>query len=103
MHGRKSLIEHQLNVQAHLKSTEVEGRGAIQLPVSSMMSMTSPISSVISSISGNIENNLNKEGLLKPSSKQPTANTKMDSVLSFGMARLLGEVQKKCEVGKYIL
>ena len=51
----------------------------------------------------NIDTKSTSDIALQSLQNQRQANTKLDNPLSFGMARLLGEVQKKCEAGKCLL
>ena len=100
LHGRKPMIESNFNLQTQLKSTEVD-QGRLKQPTSSNITMvTSANSSFISSVNRETDSNSNSDSLTSSFQKQPTSNTRIDSALSFGMARLLGEVQKKCESGK---
>ena len=97
LHGRKPMIESNFSLQTELKSTEME-QGMLKQPTSSSITMvTSANSSLISSVNRDSDGNSNSDSLTSSLQVQPT---RIDSALSFGMARLLGEVQKKCEYGK---
>jgi hypothetical protein len=97
LHGRKPMIESNFNLQTELKSTEME-QGMLKQPTSSSIAMgTSANSSLIPLVSRETDGNSNSDSLTSSLQRQPT---RIDSALSFGMARLLGEVQKKCEYGK---
>ena len=100
LHGRKSMIESNFNLQTQLKSTEMD-QGRLKQPTASNITMvTSANSSLIPSINRETDSNSHSDSVTSGLQKQPTSNTRIDSALSFGMARLLGEVQKKCESGK---
>ena len=94
------MIESNFNLQTQLKATELD-QARLKQPTSSSIAMLTPTnSSLISSANREIDNNSNSDNLTSSYQKQSTSNTRIDSRLSFGMARLLGEVQKKCESGK---
>ena len=102
MHGRKPMLDSHFHLQQQLKSTEMEPGRLKQTLSSIITNNTLTNSSLISPGNREQDSNSSSDNLSLNTQKQPTAHTRIDTALSFGMARLLGEVQKKCESGKTI-
>ena len=95
----KSILDYQSPLQAQLLNKNENIKHNL-LPVPDIPAKVSRNSSPISAATGEIDNNINSQNSTDKAGKQSTNSTKLDSALSFGMARLLGEAKKNCKGSK---
>ena len=103
LNGRKQELESQINAETQMKIMELEKDRDKHFSVSNGPSITTTDTSILSGMNKNMDTKSTSDIALQSLQNQRQANTKLDNPLSFGMARLLGEVQKKCEAGKCLL